>query len=114
MSRIFHRLIPLAVDVIDEAAVPRVVLDALRVREKAHALRAADWLSLGAAPTLIFMATLTAILDGGEHEVFCSAASHTSALGGMAPMYMMMSVFHLVPWLKLITRWRNGARAVNG
>jgi hypothetical protein len=77
-------------------------------------LRPADWLSLGAAPTLIFMATLTAILDGGAHEVFCSAASHTSALGGMAPMYMMMSVFHLVPWLKLISGWRSGARAVKG
>jgi hypothetical protein len=85
-----------------------------RLRLVDEDLRAADWLSLGAAPALIFMATLTAILDGGAHGVLCSAASHTSVLGGMAPMYMMMSVFHLVPWLKLISRGRNGAHAVNG
>ena len=85
-----------------------------RFRLVGEDFRPADWLSLGAAPTLIFMATLTAILDGGAHGVLCSAASHTSVLGGMAPMYMMMSVFHLVPWLKLISGWRNDARAVNG
>ena len=75
------------------------------------ALRAADWLSLGAAPTFAFVAALTGILGGGGHESLCSAVSHTSVLSGMAPMYMLMGVFHVAPWLKLISRWRSGARA---
>lgn len=66
--------------------------------------RAADRLSLGAAPTFAFMAALTAILGGGAHEALCSAASHTSALGGMVPMYVLMSAFHLAPWLRLSSR----------
>ena len=74
-------------------------------------VRAADWLSLAAAPTFACMAVLTSILGGGADEVLCFATSHTSALGGMVPMYLLMSAFHLAPWLKLISRWRSGVSA---
>jgi hypothetical protein len=30
----------------------------------------------------------------------------TSRLGGMVPMYLLMSAFHLPPWLKLMARYR--------
>ncbi|WP_418336255.1 DUF899 family protein [Rhizobium gallicum] len=64
------------------------------------ALGAADWLSLAAAPTFAVMALLTNVFGGTE--MICSAASHTSPLTGMVPMYLLMSAFHLAPWLKLI------------
>jgi hypothetical protein len=73
-------------------------------------LHAANWLSLGAAPTFAFMAALTCILGGGAHDALCSALSNTSAPNGMVTMYMLMSGFHLAPWLKLLPG-RTGARA---
>jgi len=73
-------------------------------RDRLAALRLADWLSLGASPTFAFMAAFTAILNGGAQDRMCSAGSHTSALSGMAPMYLLMSVFHLAPWWKLVSR----------
>jgi hypothetical protein len=75
-------------------------------------LRAADWLSLGAAPTFAFMAALTGAL--GAHEMVCSAASLTSALCGMVPMYVLMSAFHFAPWLKLISHWDGDQAEVSG
>src|ERR1700735_5496864 len=79
--------------------------------DRLAALRGADWLSLAAAPTFAFMAALTGILGGGAHEMLCSAAPPASMLCGMVPMYGLMSAFHFAPWLKLISRWRSGARA---
>jgi hypothetical protein len=76
-------------------------------RDRPAAFRAADWLSLGAAPTFAFMAALTGIFGGGAHEELCSVASHTWVPGGMAPMYILMSTFHFAPWLRLISRWRS-------
>lgn len=70
--------------------------------------RAARWLSLGAAPTFALMAVLTGVIDHGAPEMLCSAMSQTSALSGMVPMYVLMSVFHVAPWLKLIAGWRSG------
>ena len=65
---------------------------------------AAGWLSLAAAPTFAIMALLTAVL-GGPADMLCSAAS---PLGGMVPMYLLMSAFHAAPWLKLISSRRSG------
>ena len=73
--------------------------------------RAANWLSLGAAPTFALMAILTGIHDHGAPDVLCSAMSHASALSGMVPMYGLMSAFHVGPWLKLVARWRTGRAA---
>ena len=61
------------------------------------------WLSLAAAPTFAFMALLSATTGGGALEEFCSSAG-ASPLGGMIPMYLLMSAFHSTPWLRLIAR----------
>ena len=71
---------------------------------------AADWLYLAAAPTFAIMALLMGVLGGGAPEMPCMPAQDASPLGGMVPMYVLMSVFHSVPWLKLIASRRNGAR----
>jgi len=69
------------------------------------ALGAADWLSLAAAPAFAVMALLTGIF-GGKPDLLCAALQGTSALSGMVPMYLLMSAFHLAPWLKLINSAR--------
>jgi len=65
------------------------------------------WLSLAAAPTFAVMALLTAA--SGAPPMICSAAMEASPLGGMVPMYLLMSLFHCAPWLRLISGWRRGA-----
>ncbi|ANW02611.1 hypothetical protein [Bradyrhizobium icense] len=69
----------------------------------AAALAIVRWLSLAAAPTFAIMALLTAVVGGGPLDGLCSAAS-ASPVGGMVPMYLLMSAFHSAPWLKLISR----------
>jgi len=69
---------------------------------------AADWLYLAAAPTFAIMALLTGVLGGGPADALCSIAG-VSPLGGMMPMYLLMSAFHLAPWLKLLGGRRSGA-----
>ncbi len=68
------------------------------------ALVAAEWLSLAAAPAFAMMALRTAALGGGA-EPLCSA--HGSLMGGMAPMYLMMSALHAGPWLRLVSGRRS-------
>jgi hypothetical protein len=58
------------------------------------------WLSLAAAPTFAIMAVLAAVAGGGPLESLCSGAA--SPVGGMVPMYLLMSAFHSAPWLKLL------------
>lgn len=78
-------------------------------RGDALARGAAGWLRLAAAPTFAAMALVTAVFEGSSQDVLCSAAQHASPLSGMAVMYALMSVFHLAPWLRLISRQRGGA-----
>lgn len=75
----------------------------------AAALGIADWLCLAAAPTFAIMALLTAVL-GSRADMLCSAAQDASPLGGMVPMYLLMSAFHSAPWLKLISSRRSVVR----
>jgi hypothetical protein len=75
---------------------------------RAIALRAAEWLGFAAAPTFAVMALLTGIQDAGMPDRLCSAAHGVSPLSGMAPMYLLMSAFHLAPWLKLLSSRRSG------
>jgi hypothetical protein len=67
----------------------------------AASFRAAEWLSLAAAPTFAIMALLTGV--GEVPDMLCSAVNGASPLGGMVPMYLLMSAFHSAPWLKRIS-----------
>jgi hypothetical protein len=88
--------------------------DARGVRQRGEtgvvsASAVAEWLSLAAAPTLTIMALLTVVLDKSLPNAFCAAAGSFWP-GGMAPMYLLMAAFHLVPWLRLISRRGIGVR----
>jgi hypothetical protein len=69
-------------------------------------LGASNCLHLAAAPTFAIMALLTAVV-GSTNDLLCSAAHDSSPLTGMVAMYVLMSIFHSLPWLKLISSWRN-------
>jgi hypothetical protein len=71
-----------------------------------NASRTADRLALAAAPGFALMALLTAA-GGGAAEMLCGAVS---PFGGMVPMYLLMSVFHAGPWLRL---WAQASRSPN-
>jgi hypothetical protein len=60
----------------------------------------ADWLCLAASPVFAVMAVLAQ--SDGRPDMICSAMMDASAFGGMVPMYLLMSLFHSPPWLKLI------------
>ncbi|HET6607141.1 MAG TPA: hypothetical protein VFG62_10755 [Rhodopila sp.] len=76
----------------------------------AAALGLADLLCLAGAPVFAIMALGTCVLDAGAAGLLCSAGH--GPLTGMAPMYWLMSLFHLAPWLRLISGRRNAAHAV--
>ena len=91
-----------------EALTDSGVRDANRHENgNAAVLGAADWLGFAAAPTFAIMALLTGGWGGGQMAMMCSAAPDASPLSGMAAMYLLMSAFHLTPWLKLISRRRS-------
>ncbi|TCL71353.1 hypothetical protein [Rhizobium sp. BK251] len=60
----------------------------------------ADWLCLAAAPTFAIMGLLSA--NGGA-DMICSSMPDAFPLDGMAAMYLLMSAFHLPPWLRLFS-----------
>jgi hypothetical protein len=66
-------------------------------------LSAADWLALAAAPTFALMAALTALGIAGHSVPLCDGMS-PPLMSGMASMYLLMSAFHLAPWLRLTSR----------
>ena len=61
---------------------------------------AMNFLCLAATPTFAIMALLSAVIGGGPAEILCAGSA--PLLTGMVPMYLLMSVFHTSPWLKLI------------
>jgi len=61
----------------------------------------ADGLSLAATPAFATMALLTVVFSD-EMPIICSAGGFP--LNSMVPMYVLMSLFHAAPWLKLLAR----------
>lgn len=59
----------------------------------------ARWLALAAAPTFAVMAGI-AVTDA-PHAALCAAGSSLLPIDGMTAMYLLMSLFHLSPWLTL-------------
>ncbi|WP_027062015.1 hypothetical protein [Mesorhizobium loti] len=68
------------------------------------ALGIADWLCLAAAPTFAVMALLSC-LQGSDASMMCMGALPLTgpSLTGMPAMYLLMSAFHLAPWLRVIS-----------
>jgi hypothetical protein len=64
--------------------------------------RPARWLGLAASPVFALMAWITA--GNTVHPAICSMGA--SPLHGMPWMYALMAVFHLGPWLRLVTHRR--------
>ena len=60
---------------------------------------AAAWLALAASPTFGLMAWLAA--HDAPPRALCSPGSSIPPIGGMSAMYLLMSLFHLSPWLRL-------------
>ena len=56
-------------------------------------------LALLASPTFALMAWITT--SDASPMTLCSAGSSFLPIGGMTAMYLLMSLFHLSPWLKL-------------
>jgi len=62
---------------------------------------AAGRLGLAAAPAFALMAWISAA--GSPGAKICSAAPAFMPIDDMALMYLLMSLFHLAPWLKLLS-----------
>lgn len=58
-----------------------------------------DWLALAASPTFALMAWIAA--NDATPMALCSPGSSILPIDGMTAMYLLMSLFHLPPWLKL-------------
>ena len=54
------------------------------------------------------MAVLTGVLDDAQPDLLCASMQHASPLTGMTAMYLLMSVFHAAPWLRLLPSRRHG------
>jgi hypothetical protein len=77
----------------------------------------AERLALAAAPSFATMALFTLVCGDAAPTLICMAAPGHAPANGMVVMYLLMSVFHAPPWLKLLSAWRRrrrAARAVPG
>jgi hypothetical protein len=62
--------------------------------------RAADVLCLAATPSFAALALLTTVMDLDPAALLCTSGS---PFGSMELMYLLMSVFHAAPWLRLLS-----------
>lgn len=62
---------------------------------------AVDVLALAAAPTFALMAIATGT---SPEMVLCSTGPGSLPIDDMTAMYLLMSLFHLPPWLRLARR----------
>ncbi|MBX6419495.1 MAG: hypothetical protein IRZ06_00590 [Nevskia sp.] len=68
--------------------------------------RTVDGLGYAATPVFALMALWTLAAGREAMTLWCSGAPRATFLGGMAPMYGLMSLFHSAPWLKHFSRRR--------
>jgi len=68
----------------------------------------ARMLAFAASPTFALMAGIDT--STASHAAMCAAGSGPLPIGGMTVMYLLMSLFHLSPWLTLASG-RRQARA---
>jgi hypothetical protein len=66
----------------------------------APAVDLAGGLGFAAAPTFALMAGISAV--GSPRMEMCSAVSAIVPINDMALMYLLMGLFHLPPWLRLL------------
>lgn len=66
------------------------------------------WLAFAASPTFALMAGMDWF--AAPHVAMCAARSGPLPIDGMTVMYLLMSFFHLSPWLTLASD-RRQARA---
>lgn len=64
----------------------------------------AEALGLAAAPAFAGMAVLTGVSGDGAAQELCASGPGPTP-GGMVTMYLLMSAFHLGPWLRLRGGW---------
>lgn len=71
-------------------------------RKRSHDTReprdVASWLALAASPTFALMAWMSV---NDVQAMLCASGPDMLSISGMAWMYLLMSFFHLSPWLKL-------------
>lgn len=60
------------------------------------------WLALAASPVFAAMALVSA--TDAPPLALCAAGATLLPVDGMTAMYLLMSLFHLPPWLKLAGR----------
>lgn len=73
-----------------------------------------EWLCLAVAPVCVLMALYVGVHDGSTGGGMAAAMHRASPLGGMAPMYALMSLFHLAPWVRRLSARRPAARTGRG
>ena len=61
---------------------------------------AATWLCFAASPTFALMAWISA---NGMQAIICASGPGGLLNGGMPLMYLLMSFFHLPPWLRFVS-----------
>lgn len=75
----------------------------------------AHLLALAASPTFGSMALLSQMLGDDRFAALCSQAGLPSPLAGMTLMYLLMAVFHLPPWMRMIAaRMEGRGRTASG
>ena len=66
--------------------------------------RALQLLSFAPTPTFALLGLLSASQEGSLASLVCSAGHGSSPLTGMVSMYLLMSVFHSTPWIRMIAQ----------
>ncbi|MBX9462190.1 MAG: hypothetical protein KL840_04395 [Aquamicrobium sp.] len=64
---------------------------------------AANWLGLAASPTFALMAWVS---TNDAQSMLCVSEPGPLPIGGMTFMYLLMSFFHLSPWIRLVPALR--------